>query len=538
VIGKALALALLLLAFPLPADEPPAPAAPAAPAGVPLSLADATARALARNHDIALERDSFRITDAMVLRAEGSYDPSFHLDARYRNRTDPVNSLLSGAPAGEIAPSSEGFSTYASVGQLLPTGGMVNLSAGGSRDLTNSLFTIMSPAWSTSLGIDLRQPLLQGLSLDPARRALRVARLDRERGAASLRRTVADTVASVERAYWSLVAARRDVTVREASVTLAAEQRDDTKTKIEVGTLPESDVAQPLAELERRKGDLYASQESAKRAELALKLLLLDDAADPLWNQPLLPADAPESEARRVDLAAALAAADAKRPEIAEAKSRLAEREVDADFARSRILPQVDLVASYGRRGLAGDLNPNAPALGFTGGPVVVPDALNGGLGRSLGTIGEGRFPDASIGVAVTVPILNRVARGDVAVANAQKSQALATLSQQRQRVAVEVRNAAVTLETAAARIDAARAGREAAQTQLRAEQERYGVGLSTNFFVLTRQNELAQAALTETAALTDYRKALTDLARATGTLLDERRIEIRNDAPAFKADG
>jgi len=538
VIGKALALALLLLAFPLPADEPPAPAAPAAPAGVPLSLADATARALARNHDIALERDSFRITDAMVLRAEGSYDPSFHLDARYRNRTDPVNSLLSGAPAGEIAPSSEGFSTYASVGQLLPTGGMVNLSAGGSRDLTNSLFTIMSPAWSTSLGIDLRQPLLQGLSLDPARRALRVARLDRERGAASLRRTVADTVASVERAYWSLVAARRDVTVREASVTLAAEQRDDTKTKIEVGTLPESDVAQPLAELERRKGDLYASQESAKRAELALKLLLLDDAADPLWNQPLLPADAPESEARRVDLAAALAAADAKRPEIAEAKSRLAEREVDADFARSRILPQVDLVASYGRRGLAGDLNPNAPALGFTGGPVVVPDALNGGLGRSLGTIGEGRFPDASIGVAVTVPILNRVARGDVAVANAQKSQALATLSQQRQRVAVEVRNAAVTLETAAARIDAARAGREAAQTQLRAEQERYGVGLSTNFFVLTRQNELAQAALTETAALTDYRKALTDFARSTGILLDERHIEIRDDAPAFKADG
>jgi hypothetical protein len=61
---------------------------------------------------------------------------------------------------------------------------------------------------------------------------------------------------------------------------------------------------------------------------------------------------------------------------------------------------------------------------------------------------------------------------------------------------------------------------------------------LSTNFFVLTRQNDLAQAALTETAALTDYRKALTDFARSTGVLLDERRIEIRDDAPAFKADG
>jgi outer membrane protein TolC len=535
VIRKVLALTLALLAFPLAAQEA---GTPEAAAGVPLSLADATARALARNHDIAFERDAFRITDATILKAEGSYDPSFHLDARYRNHTDPVNSLLSGAPAGEIAPSAEGFATSASIGQLLPTGATVNVSASGSRDLTNNFIAILSPAWSTSVGIDLRQPLLQGLSLDPARRALRIARIDRDRGSASLRRAVTETVASVERAYWSLVAARRDVLVREASVKLAGDQRDDTKTKINVGTLAESEISQPVAELERRKGDLYASQESARRAELLLKLLLLDDENDPAWNQRLLPSDRPETDLRRVDLAAALKEADTRRPEITEASARVAERDVDVAFARSRILPQVDLVASYGRRGLAGDLNPNAPAIGFTGQPVVVPDALNGGLGRSLGTIGEGRFPDASIGVSVTVPVLNRAARGDAAIAKAQKSQAVTILSQQKQRVAVEVRNAALTLETAAARIEAGKAGREAAETQLRAEQERYGVGLSTNFFVLTRQNELAQAALTETAALTDYRKALTDFARSTGILLDERHIEIRDDAPAFKAEG
>ena len=343
-IRRVLALALSLLAFPLSAQEA---VTSEAAAGVPLSLADATARALARNHDIAFERDAFRITDATVLRAEGSYDPSFHLDARYRSHTDPVNSLLSGAPPGEISPSAEGFATSASIGQLLPTGGTVSVSAGGSRDLTNNFIAILSPAWSTSVGIDLRQPLLQGLSLDPARRALRIARLDRGRGSASLRRTVTETVASVERAYWSLVAARRDVLVREASVKLAGDQRDDTKTKIEVGTLAESEIAQPVAELERRKGDLYASQESARRAELLLKLLLLDDENDAVWNQRLLPTDEPETGLRRVDLAAALKDADTRRPEIVEASARLAERDVDVALARSRVLPQVDLVASY-----------------------------------------------------------------------------------------------------------------------------------------------------------------------------------------------
>jgi outer membrane protein len=539
VIGKALALALILLAFPLPAEEPPAPAVPAAPAGVPLSLADATARALANNNDIAIERESFRIVDASLLKADAPYDPTFRLDARYRNHTDPANSLLSGAPPNELAPSSEGYSGAASIGALLPTGGTVSLSASASRDLTNNFLALLSPSYSSSMGIDLRQPLLQNLSVDPARRAIRIARLDQERGTASLKRTVADTVATVERAYWNLVAARRDVQVRAASVGLAAEQRDDTKTKIDVGTLPETDIAQPLAELERRKGDLYASQEQMRRAELVLKLLLLKDSGDPLWNQTLEPVDPPETSVVQVDLADAIRRAESNRPELAEVRTALAERDVDVDFAKDRLKPQLDLVAGYARRGLAGGLNPNAPeAEALLGVPVVVPDAMAGGFGRSVGTIREGRFPDASIGLALSVPVFNRGARADLAIAKAQRSQAEILASQQRQRVAVEVRNAVLTLETAAARIGAARAGREAAETQLRAEKERYGVGLSTNFFVLTRQNDLAQAALTETAALTDFRKALTDFARAKGTLLDERRIEIRDDAPAVKAEG
>ena len=44
---------------------------------------------------------------------------------------------------------------------------------------------------------------------------------------------------------------------------------------------------------------------------------------------------------------------------------------------------------------------------------------------------------------------------------------------------------------------------------------------------MLTRQNDLATAQLAEIAALTDYRVALTDLARATGTLLRDRNIHI-----------
>ena len=52
-------------------------------------------------------------------------------------------------------------------------------------------------------------------------------------------------------------------------------------------------------------------------------------------------------------------------------------------------------------------------------------------------------------------------------------------------------------------------------------------MGISTNFLVLTRQNDLTNARVTETSALTDYRKAATEFARATGVLLEERGISI-----------
>ena len=229
-----------------------------------------------------------------------------------------------------------------------------------------------------------------------------------------------------------------------------------------------------------------------RRAELALKLLILNDETDPLWNQTLEPVDKAETPIVRVDLAAALAAAETRRPELADARALVAQSDVDVAFTKDRLKPQLDLVAGYARRGLAGGLNPNAPATGFLGSPIVVPDALDGSFGRSFGTIAEGRFPDASVGLALTVPVFNRTAKGDVAIAKARKSQAEILLARHKQRVAVDVRNAVLTLDTAAQRIDAAKAGRSAAETQLRAEKERYGVGLSTNFFVLTRQNDLA----------------------------------------------
>src|SRR5262249_43089999 len=159
----------------------------------------------------------------------------------------------------------------------------------------------------------------------------------------------------------------------------------------------------------------YAAEESLSRTELSLKTLLLDDPKDPLWTERIVPSDGPETSARPDDLARALEDAQAQRPELREAEELVKRQDVEILFAEDRVRPSLDLVAAYAGRVLGGRQNPNA--VGFGGLPASAPENLSGGLGRSFGTISENRFPDASIGLAMTVPVGNGAAKADVAIA-------------------------------------------------------------------------------------------------------------------------
>lgn len=519
-IGRAVCLAFASGAF----------AAPEAAAQGRITLADAIERAVARNHDVTIQRENVALADAAADRVLGAYDLLLRIDGRGRVRTDPINSILSGAPAGALAPRTTAILGAASISQLFSSGASLQAATSIERDTSNSRLALLTPSFLTSASVDFRQPLLQGRQVDPTRRAMRLAAVDRSRAGAALARTINDTVFAVERAYWTLVSAARDVEVRRRSVALAQRQREDTQARIESGTSPESDLAAPTAEIERRRGDLFAAEEAVLRAEHTLKSLMLDAVTDPMWAEPLLPADDPVTLPRRPDVDAAIATAIANRSEIVEAKSGIERQDVELEAARDRLRPSLDLVASYALRGLAGAENPDTFPIG--GVPVVSPEDSLGNLWDSYTNLATHRFADASVGVSYTVPIGNRAAKGDLAVAEIGRKQAQSIVAQLTQRVGVEVRNAIASLQTAAQRLQAAEAGREAAIVQLQAEQDRYDAGLTTSFFVLTRQNDLAQAELTETAARTDYRRAVAEYLRATGTLLGERGIVLDTPAP------
>jgi outer membrane protein TolC len=114
----------------------------------------------------------------------------------------------------------------------------------------------------------------------------------------------------------------------------------------------------------------------------------------------------------------------------------------------------------------------------------------------------------------VTYPLGASAADANYARGRVQRNQSAAQLRALELTVATEVTNAALQVENGLKRYEAADAAQKLAQTRLEAEQSRFDVGLSTNFFVVQAQRDLVTAQNLALRALLDYRQALVDYQR------------------------
>ena len=100
--------------------------------------------------------------------------------------------------------------------------------------------------------------------------------------------------------------------------------------------------------------------------------------------------------------------------------------------------------------------------------------------------------------------------------------------AQAEQTIEAQVRNALQALRTAEQRITAADASARAAQEKLASETRLFQTGESTNFLVLTRQNEYTDARRRSLVAKLDYNKAVARLEQAMGATLESHHITLK----------
>jgi hypothetical protein len=112
------------------------------------------------------------------------------------------------------------------------------------------------------------------------------------------------------------------------------------------------------------------------------------------------------------------------------------------------------------------------------------------------------------------MPIGASAAEATLARARVIQQQTIAEARQLELQIAAEVTNAALLVESNRETPAAAQAARELAERRLDAEQSRFEVGLSTNFFVVQAQRDLRDSQNAELRTLLDYRRAQVDFER------------------------
>jgi outer membrane protein TolC len=474
---------------------------------IELTLDEAVERALERNLDIAVERLNPQTFDFSIASLQANYRPTFTTTFGLRSQTTFSRSQTAGGDVlvTDTLTSNNGFTQNVKWG-----GGSFAFGFNNNRQEQSDLFAIRNPAINTNFSASYVQPLLRNLRIDGTRAQLRITQINQEMSETTLRATIVRTVANVRNAYWDLVYAIQAAEVAERSLALATKLVEDNQARVEVGTLAPLDVVQAQAEQANRRQAVATTVAAVRTAELALKRLIVNGTEDPYWVATIEPIDRPTYSTEALDVAASVRKALASRTDIEQSRKQIQANNISMRNLSDQRLPALDLTASYGAAGIGGTQFVRPPGQLGAAATQIIPS----GYADALRILGDLRAPTWNFSLNLNYPIGASTADANLARARVQQQQTLAQQRQLELQIATEVTNAALLVESNRERLQAAQAARDLAERRLDAEQSRFEVGLSTNFFVVQAQRDLRDAQNAELRALLDYRRAQVDFER------------------------
>ncbi|MBA2537992.1 MAG: TolC family protein [Deltaproteobacteria bacterium] len=458
--------------------------------------------AVRQNLDVVLERRAVEVTKLAGDIAAGGFEPTISAGYNHSDVLSPPASAQEGG-ADEIFNAVDD-AWRISIDQRLHSATQLSLDFNSGR-AKSSLGTAVQPLnYRSVLSLSVIQPLARGFSTDLAIPKLEILRatIANERERQQLTITITALVDRTETAYWNVLQTLYRYDLAQRSQKAADDQLLLTNRQITAGNLPSSDRIGAESTVAQRRLELVDAEQSIQAAFDGLRAVM--NLPRPEWARAILPTDVPRFAPIASSADAAIELAIKHRPELAQAGLDLKVSDLTARKADNDRLPQLDL-------GLSGQLFGQAATYG-------------GALSQLSSADARGWAVFANL----TWAPLRRATTAAAEIAKIQQQQTQLRRDQLVQAVWIEVRDAVRNQQGAERRLVAAARFRDLAEKSLEIEQRRFIAGESSNIVVAQRQDALAAARLAELDALLGHRRAATTLLKATGRLLEERRIELK----------
>ncbi|MBN1422633.1 MAG: TolC family protein [Planctomycetes bacterium] len=506
-----------------------------------LSVEEAVARALRSNLDIRITERDERKAYRDWLAASAVFDPYFNAGFTHRKIRNPQTGFIlqQGLFRFEeqltvlplvVQDASAGIGGLTPIGTTYGVKTVVQrvdnpLLNDPPREVTapdGSTQTIwqMNPRQTSSIRVDISQPLLKGFGPFYNTAEIEVAARTREISEQELARVVDETILSVERAYWALYQAQKGFEARRESLREALALLDRTIEFARVGRAARIDVLSARASAAAQESGIVDAWNEVLDARAGL-LAVLNHAGDASLRQvweatkhetdlydriEVVPTSEPGTASLAIDMDAAIRNAFLYRPEIKRLQAIVRRSEIDVGIRRNEILPQLDLVASWENLGLEEN------------------------LGNSYDELMSGRFYNWSIGAVLEIPIGSRAARNRIRRSKEDLAQAKLVLRKLENDIVLDVTSGIRSLRAAQQRVRTTETAAALAREQLAAETERLAEGKSTAYTVLQVRRDLLDREVEAIRARVDHSTAIATLRRAMGTIARDARIAVRGE--------
>lgn len=462
--------------------------------GVPrLTLRDCVNLALMNNIDI---KGAYldRLIDRLNLQ---------QAEKRYWLPTDPTLTLSAATDSTYIGPGREQdfnpggafVSTLA-----LPTGGSITVTWDNSayREDIGVAYAYTS-GWSASF----TQPLLKGGGIDNAAFAVRSARIQEEINMISLRSTIESRITQAISHFRAYASAIRTLENRKKSLDNARQTLEINKSLVEAGRMARTELVQSEADIANKEFDVVSARNDLDAKRLALASFLNIDK-----NIAFHPVDESEVKVEPPTLKEAVEIALRNRTDYRKALYNQEIKRLTLKKAARNKMWQLDLQAST-FEGKTGDGETFADAFGNQS-----ITKRNWSLGLSL-TIPLTALTDDKIAY---LSARNEVEKGEW------------TLKKMRQDIEIDVQNAIRNVEMQYRSLELARLARQLAEQKLQIETEKLKVGRTTNFQLVSFQNDLKSRQDAERDAINNYLNSLHQLDVQLGVALERWNIVVTKE--------
>jgi outer membrane protein len=437
--------------------------------------------------------------------AEDEFIPNIDINGELeRSRSDSDSSSGGQKTTSTLETVTRGVST--TITEKIPTGAQFSFVWSHSQydsDADSAGSESQDDIGTGSWGISVRQPLLKGGGIDANMASLRSSRDQEQQNILSLKSTLITTVTQTIFAYRSFLQANQEVEISRASLERSKANLEVNKLLVETGRMPEMDMIQAEADVANKE---FSYQQYLNQLDSA-RLNLINQLDIDKHTQIIL------TEKIRIhkvepDLKTCTDLAFNNRPNYLQALLNINILDRNLVVAKNNRLWDLSLQANYSSTGTDRDQ-----------------EFLSGFQRTDLDS------DQWNAGLFLNIPFYGDLSRKQkILTAKTNLRKAEISLEETKFSIEIEIRDAIRNVNSRLTQVGLAQKARILAEKKLAVEQEKLNVGRTTNFQLVTFQNDLVNAQNNELNAKIVYLNALSQLDQIIGTTLDTWKIEFKTE--------